>query len=95
MTDTAMATQTCEHDGPIESAVTELSATAASIAGRCLPFEIGEGRRPIRRILDEGARAFHGRIDLSVDRDFRLEAVATPPEPLTPANLMATLTRHC
>ena len=73
MTDTAMATQTSEQDGPIESAGTELSATVASIAGRRLPFEIGEGRRPIRRILDEGARAFHGRIDLSEDREFRLE----------------------
>ncbi len=59
-----------------------------------LPYsmEIGEGRRLIRRILDESARTSHGRVALSEDDDLRLEAVSTPPEPFTPASLMATLT---
>ena len=59
-----------------------------------LPYsmEIGEGRRLIRRILHQSARAPHGRIGLSEDDDIRLEAVSTPPEPFTPASLMATLT---
>ncbi len=59
-----------------------------------LPYsmEIGEGRRLIRRILHQSARAPHGRIGLSEDDDIRLEAAATPPVPLTPASLMATLT---
>ncbi len=38
------------------------------------------------------ARAPHGRIGLSEDDDIRLEAASTPPAPLTPASLMATLT---
>ena len=59
-----------------------------------LPYsmEIGEGRRLIRRILHESARAPHGRIGLSEDDDIRLAAVSTPPAPFTPASLMATLT---
>lgn len=59
-----------------------------------LPYsmEIGEGRRLIRRVLDASARSPHGRIGLSEDHDLRLEAVSTPPDPFTPASLMATLT---
>ncbi len=59
-----------------------------------LPYsmEIGSGRHLIRRIVDASAQAYHGRINLSKDHDIRLEAVSTPPEPFTPASLMATLT---
>jgi len=55
-------------------------------------MEIGEGRRLIRRILCESTRAPHGGIGLGERDDMRLEAVSTPPEPFTPASLMATLT---
>ncbi len=145
-----MANETPELDGPTATAGTELSATAALVAGRRSPIkigeyrvdeqgriqprdeteplrlgfayrgveyhavietvseplvrltaelgklpyslEIGEGRRLVRRILDGSARASHGRISLSEDDDIRLEATSTPPEPFTPASLMATLT---
>ena len=145
-----MTNETPELDDATESANSELSAAAASIAGRCFPLkvgdiqidergrirprdsavplhlafayrgveytaevetvseprvqltaelgklpysmEIGEGRRLIRRILDESARASQGRINLSEDHDLRLEAASTPPQPFTPASLMATLT---
>jgi hypothetical protein len=59
-----------------------------------LPYsmEIGTGRQLIRQILNVSARANYGRIGLSKDHDIRLEATSTPPEPFTPASLMATLT---
>lgn len=146
----AMASETPELEEPTESAVAELSATAAWVAGHDFPLkvgdirvdergrirprdstaplrlgfayrgveyhaevetapeprvrltaelgklpysmEIGEGRRLIRRILDQSALTPHGHIELSEDHDLRLEAVSTPPEPFTPASLMATLT---
>jgi len=145
-----MTSETPELDNLTEPAKSELSATAALIAGRCFPLkvgdirvdergrirardnavplrlafayrgveytaevetvseprvqltaelgklpysmEIGKGRHLIRRILDESARASQGRINLSEDHDLRLEAVSTPPQPFTPASLMATLT---
>lgn len=145
-----MASETPELEEPTESAVAELSATAAWVAGHSFPLkvgdirvdergrirprdstaplrlgfayrgveyhaevetapeprvrltaelgklpysmEIGEGRRLIRRILDQSALTPHGHIELSEDHDLRLEAVSTPPEPFTPASLMATLT---
>ncbi len=145
-----MASETPELDGSAATSGSELSATAALVAGRCFPIrvgefrvdergriqrrddaaplrlgfayrgveyraevetaseplvrltadlgklpyslEIGEGRRLVRRILDQSAQAPHGGISLSEDDDIRLEAVSTPPEPLTPASLMATLT---
>ena len=59
-----------------------------------LPYsmEIGAGRHLIRCILNSSARAYYGRINLSQDQDILLEAELTPPEPFTPASLMATLT---
>ena len=145
-----MPSETPEFDGPTDLADTELSTTAAWVAGRCFPLkvgeiqvdkqgriqprdsaaplrlgfayrgveyhaeidtasepqvrltadlgklpytmEIGEGRHLIRRILDQSACTAHGRIGLSEDNDMRLEAVSAPPEPFTPASLMATLT---
>jgi hypothetical protein len=59
-----------------------------------LPYsmEIGAGRHLIRCILNSSARAYYGRINLSQDQDIFLEAELTPPEPFTPASLMATLT---
>lgn len=145
-----MASETPELEEPTESAVAELSATAAWVAGHSFPLkvgdirvdergrirprdstaplrlgfayrgveyhaevetapeprvrltaelgklpysmEIGEGRRLIRRILDQCAHIPQGHIELSEDHDLRLEAISTPPEPFTPASLMATLT---
>jgi hypothetical protein len=59
-----------------------------------LPYstEIGDGRQLIRSILAASAAAPHGRIGLSEADDMRLEAESSPPTPVTPANLMATVT---
>jgi len=59
-----------------------------------LPYsmEIGAGRHLIRCSLNSSARAYCGRSNLSQDQDILLEAESIPPEPLTPASLMATLT---
>ncbi len=59
-----------------------------------LPYsvEIGGGRRLIRRIITASACSPRGRIGLSEADDMRLEMESTPPLPLTPVSLMATLT---
>ncbi len=81
-----------EYHAEVETASEPLVRLTAELGKLPYSLEIGEGRRLVRRILDESARASHGRINLSEDDDIRLEAVSTPPKPLTPASLMATLT---
>ncbi len=81
-----------EYRAEVETASDPLVRLSAELGKLPYSMEIGEGRRLIRRILRESARAPHGRIGLSEDDDIRLEAAATPPAPLTPASLMATLT---
>ncbi len=81
-----------EYHAEVETAPEPLVRLTAELGKLPYSLEIGEGRRLVRRILDQSARASHGRIDLSEDDDIRLEAVSTPPKPFTPASLMATLT---
>ncbi|MHA1151743.1 MAG: hypothetical protein ACTSQ7_03600 [Alphaproteobacteria bacterium] len=88
----AFAYRGVEYHAEVETASEPQVRLTAELGKLPYSMEIGEGRRLIRRILDESARASHGRINLSKDDDLRLEAVSTPPEPFTPASLMATLT---
>ncbi len=81
-----------EYRAEVETASEPRVRLTAELGKLPYSMEIGEGRRLIRRILHESARAPHGRIDLSEDDDIRLEAASTPPAPFTPASLMATLT---
>ncbi len=81
-----------EYHAEVETASEPRVRLTAELGKLPYSMEIGEGRRLIRRILDESARTRHGRIGLSEDDDIRLEAVSKPPEPFTPASLMATLT---
>ena len=81
-----------EYHAEVETVSEPLVRLTAELGKLPYSLEIGEGRRLVRRILDESARASHGRIDLSEGDDIRLEAVSTPPKPFTPASLMATLT---
>jgi len=81
-----------EYRAEVETASEPRVRLTAELGKLPYSMEIGEGRRLIRCILHESARAPHGRIDLSEDDDIRLEAASTPPAPFTPASLMATLT---
>jgi hypothetical protein len=81
-----------EYHAEVETASEPRVRLTAELGKLPYSMEIGEGRLLIRRILDASARPPHGRIGLSEDDDIRLEAVSTPPEPFTPASLMATLT---
>jgi hypothetical protein len=81
-----------QYDAEVETATAPQVRLSAELGKLPYSMEIGAGRRLIRRILRESARASHGRVDLSQSDDMRLEAVAAPPEPFTPASLMATLT---
>lgn len=81
-----------QYDTEVETATGPQVRLSAELGKLPYSMEIGAGRRLIRRILGESARAPHGRVALSQSDDMRLEAVATPPEPFTPASLMATLT---
>ncbi len=80
-----------EYRAEVETASEPRVRLTAELGKLPYSMEIGEGRRLIRCILHESARAPHGRIDLSEDDDIRLEAASTPPAPFTPASLMATL----
>ncbi len=80
-----------EYRAEVETASEPRVRLTAELGKLPYSMEIGEGRRLIRCILHESARAPHGRIDLSEDDDIRLEAASTPPVPFTPASLMATL----
>ncbi len=88
----AFAYRGVEYHAEVETASEPQVQLTAELGKLPYTMEIGEGRRLIRRILDESARTSHGRINLSEDDDLRLEAVSTPPEPFTPVSLMATLT---
>ncbi len=81
-----------EYHAQVETAPEPRVRLTAELGKLPYSMEIGEGRRLIRRILGESARVPHGRINLSEGHDLHLEAVSTPPEPFTPASLMATLT---
>ena len=81
-----------EYHAEVETASEPRVRLTAELGKLPYSMEIGEGRRLIRRILHESARAPHGRIGLSEDDDIRLGAVSTPPAPFTPASVMATLT---
>lgn len=82
-----------EYEAAVETKTALRQVRLTAELGK-LPYtmEIGEGRRLIRQILCESERAPHGGIGLSERDDMRLEAISTPPEPFTPASLMATLT---
>ena len=81
-----------EYDAEVETAAGPTVRLTAELGKLPYSMEIGEGRHLIRRILCESARAPHGSIGLDENDDMRLEAVSAPPEPFTPASLMATLT---
>ena len=80
-----------EYNAEVEAANEPRVRLTANLGKLPYSMEIGEGRHLARRILRESARAPHGRIDLSQTGEMRLEATSTPPEPFTPASLMATL----
>ena len=80
-----------EYRAEVETAADPRVRLTAELGKLPYSMEIGEGRRLIRRILNASTRVPRGRIALSEADDMRLEAVAVPPEPFTPASLMATL----
>lgn len=80
-----------EYGAEVETAAEPQVRLTAELGKLPFTMEIGEGRYLIRRILNASLRVPHGRIALSAGDDMRLEAVSVPPEPFTPASLMATL----
>lgn len=80
-----------EYGAEVETAADPRVRLTADLGKLPYTMEIGEGRDLIRTILDASARVPRGRITLSKGEDMRLEAVSVPPEPFTPASLMATL----
>lgn len=80
-----------EYGAEVETAADPRVRLTAELGKLPYSIEIGDRRRLIRRILRASERAPRGRIVLSDSDDMRLEAASAPPEPFTPASLMATL----
>lgn len=55
-------------------------------------MERGSGRRLTQRIIDATAALPGGRIEVSGSQDMSLLATAQPPQPMTPASVMAAIT---